>query len=156
MSELKPCPFCGGKAEFERKGTHRVSCIVNCTDCGASMESNEVGEISGAFWNDRVEDKRIAELEEVILVLTHCDETGYIDGKGFIEGFDKISQKGKDLLDTLKLEQQAKGIESLIEKCTHCFDSWENVKFHDLGISQTELKDFAEELRQKAKELKNE
>jgi len=49
---LKPCPFCGGEAEFERKGTGRQSCIVRCTDCGASHESGDTWD-SGSSWNQR-------------------------------------------------------------------------------------------------------
>ena len=50
---LKPCPFCGGAAEFERLGTGRVSCIVVCSDCGARHESSDSGAASGASWNRR-------------------------------------------------------------------------------------------------------
>ena len=49
---LAPCPFCGGEAEFERKGTARQSCIVACTDCGARLETSETWG-SGKAWNDR-------------------------------------------------------------------------------------------------------
>lgn len=50
---LKPCPFCGGSASFERIGTHRQSCIVVCDDCGCRLESGDVGERSGTSWNRR-------------------------------------------------------------------------------------------------------
>lgn len=50
---LKPCPFCGGAAEFERLGTGRVSCIVVCEDCGARHESGDSGAASGESWNRR-------------------------------------------------------------------------------------------------------
>lgn len=50
--ELLPCPFCGGKAEVERLGTNRQSCIVHCTECGCTLESNETG--AGWQWNMRV------------------------------------------------------------------------------------------------------
>lgn len=53
MSELKPCPFCGGEAEFERMGDRRQSCIVVCTDCGGRHESGDEGERSGDSWNRR-------------------------------------------------------------------------------------------------------
>ena len=52
---LKPCPFCGGSASFERVGTGRVSAIVSCDDCGARVESGDTGESSGASWNRRVD-----------------------------------------------------------------------------------------------------
>lgn len=51
MKELKPCPFCGGKAEVERRGNSRVSCIVVCSDCGCRLEINENG--AGEHWNNR-------------------------------------------------------------------------------------------------------
>ena len=51
--DLLPCPFCGYAAEFERKGTSRVSCIVVCTNCGARHESSDVGDASGSSWNTR-------------------------------------------------------------------------------------------------------
>jgi Lar family restriction alleviation protein len=53
MTTLKPCPFCGGKAYFERLGTPRQSCIVACENCGARHESGDEGDRSGESWNDR-------------------------------------------------------------------------------------------------------
>lgn len=50
---LKPCPFCGGPASFERLGTPRQSCIVVCDDCGCRLESGDVGERSSTSWNRR-------------------------------------------------------------------------------------------------------
>ncbi|MBT8449613.1 MAG: Lar family restriction alleviation protein [Gammaproteobacteria bacterium] len=47
MSELKPCPFCGGEAKLDRNG------FPECTRCKAACAS----------WNERTEDKRIEELE---------------------------------------------------------------------------------------------
>lgn len=57
MVTLKPCPFCGAEAEFDRIGTHRLSCIVACTMCGVRLESNEEGDSCGSQWNRRVEPK---------------------------------------------------------------------------------------------------
>lgn len=53
MITLKPCPFCGGSAEFERTGNHRHSCIVACTNCGCRHESGDEDEHSGESWNRR-------------------------------------------------------------------------------------------------------
>lgn len=64
MIKLKPCPYCGGEAEFERVGTARVSTIVSCTECGATLESGEVGEIAGASWNIREADNQLAKANE--------------------------------------------------------------------------------------------
>jgi hypothetical protein len=52
MIELKPCPFCGGEAYFDRKGTRKVSCIVKCSDCDCTLETGETWE-SGKSWNTR-------------------------------------------------------------------------------------------------------
>lgn len=51
--KLLPCPFCGGRAEFERTGTPRHSCIVRCTNCGCSHESSDENDESGESWNRR-------------------------------------------------------------------------------------------------------
>ena len=53
MPELKPCPFCGGEAEIERMGTHRVSMIITCSDCGCSVESGETWIDEHSRWNQR-------------------------------------------------------------------------------------------------------
>jgi hypothetical protein len=67
-TELKPCPFCGGNAVYDRRGSHRQSTIVECTECSARLESNDYLFPERA-WNTRADlpdDKsaaRIAELE---------------------------------------------------------------------------------------------
>lgn len=50
--KLKPCPFCGDKdIEVVRTGTSKRSCIVRCTNCNCTLESNEQG--YGYWWNWR-------------------------------------------------------------------------------------------------------
>lgn len=49
---LLKCPFCNGDAAFGREGTSRQSCIINCSDCGCRLESNETWN-SGKQWNER-------------------------------------------------------------------------------------------------------
>jgi uncharacterized Zn finger protein len=51
---LLPCPFCGGKAEFERIGTRRQSTIVTCTNCGCTLETGEEWG-RGSQWNTRID-----------------------------------------------------------------------------------------------------
>lgn len=54
---LKPCPFCDGEAEIERKGTHRASMQIACTNCGARVESGDVYGLTkpeNYKWNWRV------------------------------------------------------------------------------------------------------
>lgn len=53
MPKLDPCPFCGGEASFERLGTNRQSCIINCENCGCRLETGESGESCGEQWNRR-------------------------------------------------------------------------------------------------------
>lgn len=49
---LLPCPFCGGKAVVERKGTAKQSCIIACESCGCRLETGEVWSM-GDRWNTR-------------------------------------------------------------------------------------------------------
>lgn len=55
MSELKPCPFCGGDAQMDRMGTNKVSMQISCGYCGAYMESGETWIDENSNWNQRVE-----------------------------------------------------------------------------------------------------
>lgn len=50
--QLAPCPFCGGKPHYERLGTSRVSCIIQCDDCCCTLETGEVWDC-GKKWNTR-------------------------------------------------------------------------------------------------------
>lgn len=51
---LLPCPFCGNASpHFERTGTSRQSCIVECGNCGCRHESSNEGSDSGRTWNER-------------------------------------------------------------------------------------------------------
>lgn len=57
MSTLLRCPFCGGEAEIERKGSARVSMIIVCQDCGCRVESGDVYGLTQPeswHWNRRV------------------------------------------------------------------------------------------------------
>ncbi|MDX2059964.1 MAG: Lar family restriction alleviation protein [Gemmatimonadales bacterium] len=58
--KLKPCPFCGGDANMVREGTRRQSCIIECEDCGARLETGEEHDRSGERWNTRVADTTCA------------------------------------------------------------------------------------------------
>lgn len=51
-SGLLPCPFCGGRASYDRVGTARQSCIISCDSCGCTLETGEVWSC-GQRWNQR-------------------------------------------------------------------------------------------------------
>jgi Lar family restriction alleviation protein len=53
LTELKPCPFCGGAAVLVQEGTRRQSCIIECESCGASLGTGETGAACGNAWNRR-------------------------------------------------------------------------------------------------------
>lgn len=53
MTELKPCPFCGGEAEL-----HDVYSIklywCKCEECGAETQAEDIIEKAIENWNRRV------------------------------------------------------------------------------------------------------
>lgn len=59
MSELKSCPFCGGKAEIyeveaENDGEKFSGFVVGCETCGISTPASENEAEITALWNKRV------------------------------------------------------------------------------------------------------
>lgn len=77
MSDLKPCPFCGGEAKLI--SNHYFDyVVVRCSACGASSAEGRNGQYISSLWQTRpIEDElnaRIAELEAEIERLTvHSD-----------------------------------------------------------------------------------
>lgn len=70
--ELKACPFCGGEAEIERKGTQRASMIICCVNCGCKVESGDVfGMTDPAYytWNTRPAQSEAVGVEELVKAL---------------------------------------------------------------------------------------
>ena len=50
--ELKPCPFCGGKAELMEVNK---SCWVECCSCGAMANIRTVSQLAINKWNKRAQ-----------------------------------------------------------------------------------------------------
>lgn len=64
MSELKPCPFCGGKAQVHKHILSLYGAMVRCSVCGASTVVYKNHNIEDAVqfatyaWNRRDHDQR--------------------------------------------------------------------------------------------------
>ena len=70
MAELKPCPFCGGEAEYVNFSYHNPetmtgvpSCYVKCTKCGVRTGKFVSADTTFSYkdtatrcWNERVVD----------------------------------------------------------------------------------------------------
>lgn len=61
-AQLLPCPFCGGKGKFV--DTNYV--LVRCDKCGTTTAFCLNREFASRFWNNRVQDSRIAQLHSEI------------------------------------------------------------------------------------------
>lgn len=67
----------------------------------------------------------VANLKNYIVAITHADETGYIDGVGFVEDFSEIEDQVKAIVAAHDAEVAAKAVEDFcksadglaIEKC---------------------------------------
>jgi predicted peroxiredoxin len=95
-------------------------------------------------------EKRIAELDDIVSVLTIADETGYVDGEGFVVGFNQITDDAREFLAKHNLEQQAKGIEDFIEPYATRGSFGQVV--YDSGLKKAfTLRNQAKQLREQAK-----
>ena len=56
MDELKPCPFCGGKAELNRiNHIDNWMYEVRCIECGCGTDYAKTSDVVIADWNYRKE-----------------------------------------------------------------------------------------------------
>ncbi len=61
MEKLKPCPFCGGKAEMliDEYSVSRKEYLVACTECDGMVERwRETKEEAVEQWNRRTSNER--------------------------------------------------------------------------------------------------
>tara|TARA_Y100001973_G_C5205526_1_gene341222 strand:+ start:3747 stop:4091 length:345 start_codon:yes stop_codon:yes gene_type:complete len=54
--------------------------------------------------------ERVAELELVIVAITHADETGYVDDVGFVEGWSDVCDETKALLNKFAVEKKIEAL----------------------------------------------
>jgi len=60
-------------------------------------------------------DKERDELKYIIIAHQVADETGYIDGDGWVENYSEMSETVSKLLEAHNLEQKAKGISTFAD-----------------------------------------
>lgn len=95
MADLKPCPFCGGKAHLTKKnriivnGNAERECHIHCTVCNARAErvlykscvtTEMAHELAKALWNTRKPmELVVAELEAFARENDREPNAGFID-----------------------------------------------------------------------------
>lgn len=108
MSELKPCPFCGGEAVETFAG-------VSCTECGGTMHGGV--QYGGAdwdgvidAWNTRSEGRRGAALEDLVR-----DMYGFIDAacKKYPRMFDPNTGAGGQMVREMPNDRYAERMREL-------------------------------------------
>ena len=55
--ELKPCPFCGGKAYIE-KNRYKYAYWIKCYDCRVETEAYDYVEEAINVWNRRIDESK--------------------------------------------------------------------------------------------------
>lgn len=111
MDELKPCPFCGGKADY-------VGTEIECLECGVMMPKTFAFEMQVDNWNTRpIEDALRAQLAEA---------QAEVDTKWNISLLDSDDPDVDGEFDTLSEDHN--GTVS-IEKCSYTvIDGWDTTE----------------------------
>ena len=75
MSELLPCPFCGGEAEFN---TYKTTCSVDCPKCRIGTYQVSLDDYKSAVeaWNTRYE-RTCHDVGAMFKSLWECSECGW-------------------------------------------------------------------------------
>lgn len=57
MTEIKPCPFCGNKADYWEDNQYQDRHVIECLNCGAHKRSEYGYEDVLSDWNTRYDGK---------------------------------------------------------------------------------------------------
>lgn len=129
MDDLKPCPFCGAKAELRNsKWANKDHYGVTCTDCAVWFDERaDHGAEAIAAWNTRAPDPRLAEVEaerDGLLQLVksandifqHCEvSVGYcccgnpVESHGYGDGHSPVDQGAYSTMQWQDEARQALG-----------------------------------------------
>lgn len=99
MDNLKPCPFCGGDAEYMRFGDKRNSCVIRCTECSCELETGEEGDLCGTQWNNRPQEQKLIKIVELLSqALEQVQKDLDVPSVSMEEGIWTATQTSKDAL----------------------------------------------------------
>lgn len=116
MTELKPCPFCGGEFAYNNDVGPEDAYLEEwwaCTRCGARVDSKEHSQKRVSPWRSLKDDPPEPNSGWRQVFLRHAD--GYV----------KIAELGDDTDITVTGEAWAEGVPELLEK--YNFVSWMEV-----------------------------
>lgn len=74
MTELKPCPFCGGEARYTEKSRFHIGWVY-CPGCGAASGYYNTEAEAIAAWNTRAEQTCHTERSDCF----ECSECAFFD-----------------------------------------------------------------------------
>lgn len=84
MKELKPCPFCGGKAmrlvdvdEYDDDGRLLPDKAVNCTKCGVRTRWQHTMDEAVTLWNKRIGESAVTTQEALEWKIAQLREEHY-------------------------------------------------------------------------------
>lgn len=134
-NELKPCPFCGGKAALHMSWMgdgHRYS-AVECVECGATTPGNysEVGDQSVWDWNVRTPEQAIA------ATLGGVNPDGLPNGLTISDDGALLNWRGENYVKQSTLgSEREKALEKLVQKALdECWcDEWWYEDARKLGM----------------------
>jgi len=91
--------------------------------------------------------KKNAELENIVSVLMIADETGYVDDGGFVIGFSELTDEARNILAMRDLEQQAKGVELVLELQAYSCMNESAIMAQDIHGKKIYLEEQAKQLK---------